>query len=88
MSLLNLGEAVKKLHRDHLDYLGAHKEIAWQEMTGMRHRIAHDYHRLNFGIVWETVRESLPQLVEKLPAMIAELDKKYPPTHFEPDSDA
>lgn len=87
MTLVNLGEAVKTLRRDHLDYLGEHHEIAWQEITGMRHRIAHDYFQLNFGIVWETVRESLPQLAKKLPAMIAELDKKYPPMDFEPDSD-
>ena len=84
MSLIIVGEAVTKLQRDHADYLARHTEVAWRDMTGMRHRIAHGYYKLNFNTVWDTTCQSLPDLVEKLPPMIEELDKKYPPTHLEP----
>ena len=84
MSLIIVGEAVTKLQRDHADYLARHTAVAWRDMTGMRHRIAHGYYKLNFNIVWDTACQNLPDFVEKLPPMIAELDKKYPPTHLEP----
>jgi uncharacterized protein with HEPN domain len=28
--------------------------IPWDDITGMRHRIVHDYLRIRFDIVWET----------------------------------
>jgi uncharacterized protein with HEPN domain len=37
-----------------------------QDVRGMRHRISHDYGRVNFRVVWKTVQEDLPPLIAEL----------------------
>jgi uncharacterized protein with HEPN domain/predicted nucleotidyltransferase len=46
--------------------------IPWQDVTGMRHRIVHDYLHVDLDKVWETA-------VDDLPALIAELSRAIPP---------
>jgi uncharacterized protein with HEPN domain len=41
-------------------------DVAWREITGMRHRLVHGYSDVNLGLVWDVAREKLPQLVEIL----------------------
>ncbi|MFO7742528.1 MAG: DUF86 domain-containing protein [Anaerolineae bacterium] len=41
----------------------AHPEIPWAEMVGMRHRLIHEYFRVDLRVVWETVRRDLPDLI-------------------------
>jgi uncharacterized protein with HEPN domain len=35
-------------------------------MRGMRNRLAHGYFDINLDIVWETVKQALPELENKL----------------------
>jgi uncharacterized protein with HEPN domain len=41
-------------------------QVPWQLVTGMRHRIVHDYVNINYDIVWETATRSIPQLLALL----------------------
>jgi len=41
----------------------AHPEIPWVEMIGMRHRLIHEYFRVDLKVVWETVQRDLPRLI-------------------------
>ena len=50
----------------------AHPEIAWQEMAGMRDRLAHGYFDVDLNVVWQTVTQDLP-------ALLGQLDKILPP---------
>lgn len=43
-----------------------HPECPWEQMIGMRHKIAHDYMQVNFDIVWDAATMDLPLLLEKL----------------------
>ena len=40
-----------------------HPEIPWTEMIGMRHRLIHEYFRVDLRVVWETVQRDLPELI-------------------------
>ena len=40
--------------------------IQWEDMTGMRNRLIHAYFDINLNIVWRTVKEELPTLIEEL----------------------
>ena len=40
--------------------------IPWEQIISMRNRLVHAYHDVNMDIVWKTVQEDLPQLVERL----------------------
>jgi len=40
--------------------------IQWEDMMGMRNRLIHAYFDINLNIVWRTVKEELPALIEEL----------------------
>ena len=40
--------------------------IPWQDIIGMRNRLVHAYYDINHDVVWQTVKEDLPSLVEAL----------------------
>ena len=67
MSLVAIGEYVAKLVQSSPEYARVHPEIPWGSVIGMRNRIAHGYYGLDFEVVWDTVRESIPDLLAKLP---------------------
>lgn len=69
LNLLVIGELAAKLLEQHGDFLMEHPGIAWASMKGMRNRIAHGYFELDIGVVWETVRRALPDLLARLPAV-------------------
>ena len=48
----------------------AHPEIPWNEIVAMRHRLVHDYRRINRDIVWATVHDALPGLIAALEALV------------------
>lgn len=54
-----IGEASKNIPAE---VKSAHKDIPWKEMAGMRDKMIHEYFGVDLGIVWKTVKESLPQL--------------------------
>lgn len=41
-------------------------EIPWPIIVGTRNRLIHAYHDVDLGIIWETVTQDLPRLVEQL----------------------
>jgi uncharacterized protein with HEPN domain len=40
--------------------------LPWREMVDMRHRLVHGYYDINHDIVWSTLQEDLPRLIEAL----------------------
>jgi len=52
----------------------ADSEIPWRQITGMRHRIVHDYLNVQYNIVWEVVRQDLPALIAALEKFVPDLE--------------
>jgi len=48
----------------------AHPDVPWIDIVNMRHRLVHDYRRINLHIVWETVQDSVPALIAVLEPLI------------------
>ena len=46
------------------------REIPWDRITGMRHRLVHAYFDINLDIVWKTARDELPALIALLESVI------------------
>ena len=61
--LYNIGEHVYYLSDE---YKEAHSEIPWSMISGLRHRLVHDYDGTNWNIIVEVVFEELPVLIEEL----------------------
>ncbi len=48
------------------EFCAAHPKIPWEAIVGMRHRVVHDYLNVDEDMVWQTVRDDLPELVKAL----------------------
>lgn len=75
LSLMIIGEAATKLLQSYGDFLARHPEVPWSSMKGMRNRLAHGYFDINLEVVWETVSKALPNLLEKIPAVLDDARK-------------
>jgi uncharacterized protein with HEPN domain len=63
LDIVVIGEAAGHVPNDVTD---AHPEIAWALMRGMRNRLVHDYFGMDPEILWDTIQNDLPGLVEPL----------------------
>ena len=48
----------------------ARPQIPWREIIGMRNRIVHGDDQVDFNILWDTIHDDLPPLIEKLKATL------------------
>ena len=71
LNLIVLGEATSKIAAEAPEFLAVHPELPWQQMRGMRNRMAHGYFEINLDVVWETVKVSLPGLQRQLAPLLA-----------------
>lgn len=53
---------------------GAHPEVPWRAIEGMRHRIVHEYTHLDLDTVWGTVTQDVPRLIPQLEAILQEME--------------
>ena len=44
--------------------------IPWVEMAGMRNLMIHDYDDIDLEIVWDTVQQDLPRLIDVIEPLI------------------
>ena len=62
-SLEIIGEATKKIHADVKVNMNS---IPWKNMAGMRDRLIHDYMGVNYTIVWDVVKNKIPDINDKI----------------------
>jgi len=72
-SLEIIGEATKKITAD-LKYQW--NSISWKNMAGMRDRLIHDYMGVNYSIVWDVVKNKIPELHDQIKSVIEKETKK------------
>jgi len=46
--------------------------IPWKQMAGIRDRLIHGYFDVDMEIVWKTVKEDIPPLIDKLTGLMDE----------------
>ena len=68
--LYNIGE-----HTNHIskELQAKHPEIPWRQISGMRHRLVHDYEDTDWDIVNDVIFRGLPSYLEQLVALLPEL---------------
>ena len=52
-----------------------HPEIPWDQMTGMRNRLIHEYSNVNYETVWDTIKNDLPTLIALIEPLVPPEDK-------------
>ena len=56
-----IGEAAGRISPE---FRGAHPEIQWSEIRGMRNQMIHGYDNVDVEIVWDTVERDIPHLIQ------------------------
>lgn len=62
-----IGEAAGKVSQEFQD---AHLEIPWRDITGMRHRLIHNYADIRLDLVWDVSQNKLPELIAAIRPLI------------------
>jgi uncharacterized protein with HEPN domain len=52
-----------------------HPEIPWKDIISMRNILIHEYYRVELGIVWHTIKKSLPTFVKQLNTLLQSAEK-------------
>jgi len=58
-----IGEAARQVSES---ARAGYPAIPWEDIVGMRHRLVHEYFRVDSDVVWNTVRHDLPHLIVQL----------------------
>lgn len=59
--MIQLSENAKKLTED---YKQKNNNIPWNAMCGLRNRIVHDYGNVDLNVVFETLKNDIPELLK------------------------
>lgn len=65
-----IGEAASKIPAE---FRASQPGVPWREIINMRHRLIHGYDLLDLDILWQTVAEDLPSLLERLDQVLSEI---------------
>lgn len=62
-SLEIIGEAVKNIPDE---YKIAHSDIDWKSFAGLRDKLIHHYFGVDYALVWDVIKNELPDLRDRL----------------------
>ena len=68
-SLEIIGEATKKIPAD---LKVKWNSIPWKNMAGMRDRLIHDYIGVNYTIVWDVMKNKIPDVNHQISKLLNE----------------
>ncbi len=52
------------------DFILSNGDIPWHKIKGLRNKIVHDYDNVFFDVIYNTIKENLPDLLEQLKSII------------------
>jgi uncharacterized protein with HEPN domain len=70
-NLTVIGEATNHLPAE---ITSSHPEIPWRQMIDLRNFSVHAYWNLRPAVIWDTIQNDLPPLIEPLRSLISSLD--------------
>ena len=66
-NLIVIGEAANHMPAD---IMSAYPDIPWQDMRDMRNFVVHEYFRVSDRIIWDTIQNDLPPLIQLLEPLL------------------
>jgi uncharacterized protein with HEPN domain len=67
-----VGEAASQVPKEMRE---EYPQIPWPKITGMRHRLIHEYNTVDHDILWDTIKHDLPGLLSELERVLNQMDK-------------
>ena len=66
-----IGEAAARITKQ---FKERHRDVEWTEIIAFRNLTVHAYFSIDWSIVWTTALKDVPQLKEKISAILSETD--------------
>lgn len=63
-----IGEAAGRIP---IEWRAIYTDLPWREMVGMRNIVIHHYFGVDEAVVWRTIQEELPPLIETVSRILA-----------------
>ena len=68
-----IGEASNRISRD---IKSKFTDIEWAQIIGMRNIFVHEYFGIDTNLVWEIIKNDIPDLKEKISVVVSSLETK------------
>lgn len=65
--LIQISENADKLNENFKTY---HTQVPWRAMKGMRNRIVHEYGNVDMSVIYDTIKNDIPELIERLEKIV------------------
>ena len=62
-----IGEAARRVSQESKE---ANQQIPWKNIVGMRHKVVHEYMRVDEEMVWGTVTQELDTLIAEIESIL------------------
>lgn len=71
MLIETIGEGIKSIDKRDSEFLETNSpDIPWRDYVGIRNRIAHGYHEIDESIVYDVVKNDIPELKNAIKELI------------------
>lgn len=72
-SLEIIGEAAKQIPKE---IRKKYPQIRWKSVVGIRNKLIHEYFGVDYQVIWKTIKEKIPFLLEVIEKIIEEINQK------------
>jgi uncharacterized protein with HEPN domain len=74
-SLEVIGDAAKKIPDEMRE---RYPDIEWKKISGLRDIAIHEYYNMDEEILWDVVKNRIPELLEQVTEILTEADEEEP----------
>lgn len=68
--IYNIGEQVYQLTPE---FKKEHADVMWSVVSGLRHRLVHDYEGINWSLIADVVFDDMPNFIRQIQGIIDEM---------------
>lgn len=72
MNVITLGEIAASIQRKYPDFVSSNHTLPWKEMAQTRHKMVHGYHDIDLDIIWDTIQNDIPFVVQAVHVALKE----------------
>jgi uncharacterized protein with HEPN domain len=69
-TIVVIGEAANRIQKVAPQFVTAHPELPWTQMRGIRNKVVHDYFDVAWDVVWDSVKQDLPPLLQQVKSLL------------------